>query len=81
MKITLSNLTKPFKSIPGPKEFPFIGNLLATKNYGGELDLQDVPQFYFDLQKKYGNIVKTNFGLFSKSEVFYHSSSQYIIKS
>ena len=69
MRITLSNLAKSFKSIPGPREFPLIGNLLATKSYGGDLNLQDVPQLYFDLQKKYGNIVKTNFGMFSKPEV------------
>jgi hypothetical protein len=69
MRITLSNLAKPFKSIPGPRTLPIIGNLLATKKYGGDLNLEDVPQFYFDLQKKYGNIVKTNFGLFSKPEV------------
>ena len=68
-KITTSNTKsepKEFKSIPGPKSYPLVENLFSLKKYGGHLDPK-LPDLLFELQKRYGNLVKL--GIARKPEV------------
>ena len=48
---TLSNVSKSFDSIPGPKSYPFVKNLFSLKRYGNSM---------INIQSK-TNILKSHF--------------------
>ena len=54
---------KPFKSIPGPRVYPLIGNayILFQKNKDGEVNSKRQHLMFRDMAAKYGPVFRTKF--------------------
>jgi hypothetical protein len=50
---------KGYYDIPGPNRAPFFfGSMLNIKSFGGEFDILKYRDFQYELQSKYGDLVR-----------------------